>query len=327
MKATIVVPTIREDCIRKFLEAWEPEFRAHHVIVVEDNAKKSFRLPDWVWHVSWEEIKSDLREKAWIIPRRSGAIRNYGMLLAADFPKRDMIVLLDDDCLPASGNSLLSEHWMALRSKGSVLPIFDTMFPMEFSVLGVRPRGYPKDKGPAITMLNHGLWNGVPDLDGETQLKHPVRCVQWPPHSVQIPIGIQFPMSAMNVAFRPELLPAMYQLPMGQAQPFHRFDDIWCGLIMKKACDAMGWSVRSGSPFIHHTRASDAKRNAELEAPGIIENEKIWREIAAMNTIDDSLDECVGSIHANLALLGTYWELASYASSLWRGLIAERKAS
>ena len=329
MRACIVVPTIREKSVQDFLAAWESKFKDHHVIVVEDNPERTFALPGWVRHVSWKEIDADLKDDAWIIPRRTGAIRNYGNLLASRIPGLDMIVNLDDDCMP-DVLRFLDTHWLALDTPGDLLPMFDTMESLGFG--GCRPRGYPKDLAKARTVLNHGLWNGVPDIDGITQLETGLEEVRFDPQTRQVPRGVLFPMSAMNIAFRPELLPAMYNLPMGEGQPFHRFDDIWCGLIMKKACDAMGWSVRSGSPCIRHIRASDAKRNAELEAPGIVENERVWKLLAAgdfgCETTDDSkptLGQWLYTIHGALYSLGPYWQDAMAAAHIWRRLVTEGK--
>ena len=44
MKAIVVVPTIREQCIQDFLQAWQDEFSVHRIIVVEDNPTKTFKL-------------------------------------------------------------------------------------------------------------------------------------------------------------------------------------------------------------------------------------------------------------------------------------------
>jgi hypothetical protein len=343
MKACIVVPTIREKNAQDFLHAWRMEFSGHHVIVVEDNPERTFKLPSWYgaateWrdgvthltHVSWKEIDADLKDDAWIIPRRSGAIRNYGNLLASRIPGLDMIVNLDDDCMPDE-LPFLEAHWKALETPGMTATIFDTMgylctAPNVVGLSHMRPRGFPKKIRLARTVLNHGLWNGVPDLDGETQLKYGDGPVTFLPQLRQVPVGTLFPMSAMNIAFRPELLPAMYNLPMGQGQPFHRFDDIWCGLIMKKACDAMGWSVRSGSPCIRHIRASDAKRNAELEAPGIVENEEVWRHAAECVVSGNSLTAALQDIHLELSQTrGEYWRMASRAAGGWRRLIKSNR--
>jgi hypothetical protein len=326
MNSCIVVPTIREKNAQEFLAAWESEFRTHRVIVVEDNPERTFALPDWVTHVSWKEIDADLKENAWIIPRRTGAIRNYGNLLASRMTGLDMIVNLDDDCMPETSR-LLDGHWTALETPGRTLPVFDTMSSLGWPEDGGRkPRGYPKNLARLRTILNHGLWNGVPDIDGETQLKYGSNDIDFDWHTAQVPLGVLFPMSAMNIAFRPELLPAMYNLPMGEGQPFHRFDDIWCGLIMKKACDAMGWSVRSGAPFVRHVRASDAKRNAELEAPGIVENEWVWKTVAERFHVErQTLHATVQDIYSALSDRGEYWGNADRAAAIWRTLIRSRR--
>ena len=80
MTCDIVVPTIREDQIKTFLEAWKFE----RPIVVWDNEE------------TWDKIFGDFGEDAWIFSRRNAAIRCYGYLKSS----ADVIVTLDDDCLP-----------------------------------------------------------------------------------------------------------------------------------------------------------------------------------------------------------------------------------
>ena len=238
------------------------------MIVVEDNPERSFALPGGVRHVSWKEIEADLGSDAWIIPRRSDAVRNYGFLLAAR-EKPDLIVTLDDDCYPSDApgtpeENFLKAHWRMLETPGSDLPVLDTMFA---AVLPVRPRGFPKIGRDVRTVVNHGLWNGVPDLDGETQLRNEGLRVTFPPHSVQVPSGVLFPMCGMNLSFRPEALPIAYYLPMGQGQPYHRFADIWCGWILKKVCDHLGWSVRSGPGRLEGPARPRRRREAYFFRP------------------------------------------------------------
>lgn len=162
MKACIVVPTNREKNAREFLEAWEKEFTFNErvlnetptskttaadlrrVIVVEDNPERTFALPDWVTHVSWKEIDADLKDDAWIIPRRTGAIRNYGNLLASRIPGLDMIVNLDDDCMPDAPR-FLDTHWLALDTPGDLLPMFDTV-----EALSVRDRTDQRSRHPGM---------------------------------------------------------------------------------------------------------------------------------------------------------------------------------
>jgi reversibly glycosylated polypeptide / UDP-arabinopyranose mutase len=293
------------------------------VIVVEDNPERSFDLPGGVRHVSWKEIDAELGPDAWIIPRRSDAVRNYGFLLAAR-EKPDLIVTLDDDCYPGEdtgGETLLEAHWRILETPGSDLPVLDTMFA---AVLAVKPRGYPKVARRIRTVVNHGLWNNVPDLDGETQLQNEGMRVTFPPHSVQVPPGTLFPMCGMNLAFRPEALPLAYYLPMGQGQPYHRFADIWCGWILKKVCDRLTWSVRSGTPFVFHSRASNAARNAELESHGLSMNDSLWRLVHETEIEGADVRACLESLYARITgqLGGPYWEQCARAARIWCDRVA-----
>jgi hypothetical protein len=326
VRAVIVVPSIRERNVQEFLDAWEGEFAAHTVIVVEDNPERSFKLPSWVRHVAHKEIDENLGEDAWIIPRKTGGIRSYGALLAGGlYP--DMIVMLDDDCLPDEPR-FLETHWNMLETPGDSVAAFDTLKPAHPGNNGIRPRGYPKKIQPSRTVLNHGVWNKVPDIDGETQLRFPHYRSSFPKeHTQVISSGTLFPMSAMNVAFRPKLLPAMYQMPMGEGQPYHRFDDIWCGLIMKKACDVLGWSVRSGSPAIKHMRASNAEVNARVEATGVAVNDQVWRVIAGAHVAPDDLSSVVSAIHDELtdAFENDYWSKVDEASLLWRAHVRKHR--
>src|SRR5260370_18182682 len=98
-RATIVVPTIREHSILRFLEQWAAELSDQRVIVVEDNPEKTFALPDWVEQYSWRFIDDQLRDRAMIIPRRYHCLRSFGYYLAAPRPC-DFRVTLDDAFYP-----------------------------------------------------------------------------------------------------------------------------------------------------------------------------------------------------------------------------------
>lgn len=311
MRATIIVPTIREDSIKKFLKEWKPYLSGHDLIVIEDNPKRTFNI-DVDEHLSWEEIDEDMGEDSWIIPRRSDAIRNYGFLLAAQSKDRqDMIVTMDDDCYPLSDS--ITDHWKALESTSIAEPWFDTMY-----AYPVYPRGFPRLYKETQTVLNHGLWNNIPDLDGETQLKHPNVRTSFSGDNFQIPTGVFFPLCGMNIAFRPEVIPAMYFMPMGRGQKYHRFADIWTGVIAKKVFDHLQLGVRSGGCEISHSRASNAEKNVKLEELGLPENEKLWDIISEIKLHQTTLEEAYLELMGNLAaFLGGYWERTYLAAQLW----------
>jgi len=316
-KVAIVVPTNRPERMRDFLAAWAQPLRWQRIYVVEDGPAKSFEVPSDVTHVSWAEIDADLGKDSWVIPRRTDAVRNYGFLLAArEHP--EFIVTLDDDCLPESMD-FIEQHRDALRHPGSGLPVYDTM---TSSPLALRPRGLPS--GPDVEVkVNMGLWNGVPDLDGRTQIRTGTVLGFFPDHSVQVPAGVLFPMSGMNLAFRPEVLPLLYFLPMGESQPYHRFGDIWCGWLMKKVCDRLGWGVRVGRPFVYHCRASEARRNAELEESGLGMNDGVWIAIhEAVLSLPEAPAFCLEVLYGSILdrIGGEYWKRCVEAHRIWNRL-------
>ncbi len=83
----------------------------------------------------------------------------------------------------------------------------------------------------------------------------------------------------MNLYIRHEAIPFMYFPFMGEGQPYKRFDDIWAGVIAKRALDLLGWHMSVGEPFVEHRRASDPFANLVKETPGIVANEMFWEAI------------------------------------------------
>lgn len=120
-----------------------------------------------------------------------------------------------------------------------------------------------------------GLWLNVPDYDAPTQLAKPnernfrhVDCV------LTVPSGSLYPMCGMNLAFDRKIIgPAMWFGLMGRGQPLGRYDDMWAGWCSKVVCDHLGLGVKTGKPFIWHSKASDPLANLEREFKGIM-----WQE-------------------------------------------------
>jgi hypothetical protein len=273
---SIVIPTIREDCLKRFLTEWEGDFQDTNVIVVEDNPHRSFDVPEHVTHVSWEEIEADLGSQTWIIPNRTSAIRSYGTLLAYR-AGAEIIWHLDDDCYPEE--DIKGTYISRLRQVFS-RTWSDDQWWNTIDSSGFYPRGYPYGVRATTlpTMVHHGLWSNVPDFDGITQLTNPD--FRLPPCETldRVPHGKLFPMCGMNLAFRRQVAPLMYMMLQGKNYPFDRFDDMWCGLFMKLTADHLGWVVTSGAPSIAHSKASDAARNKAVEAPGVIAHERLWQD-------------------------------------------------
>lgn len=281
MNNTLVVPTIRKECFLDFKKVWENQPGGwDNVIVVEDSPQKTF--DSGYEHYSWNEIDQILGENSWIISRKDSAIRSFGFLMAYK-KQSNFIITLDDDCHPVKGK-LLYEHIKIMSSQSRwYYPIPD-----------LKTRGIPyTDQGISNIALNIGLWENVPDLDAVQSLNHSGGYFKPPLGTNIVPNGQYFPMCGMNLCFRSEITPLMYFPLMGQGQPFRRFDDIWCGIILKKVTDHLHYNVTVGEPFVNHQKASNVFDNLIKEAPGLKVNEYFWRLIDEIKLTEKTPSECM----------------------------------
>lgn len=336
MNITVVIASIRESSMQRWLQEWQDDLGDTRIMLVEDNPDQSFNLdtaryPD-LSHYDWRDIEQDLGANAWIIPRRTSAIKSYGFLKAYR-EGADAIWTLDDDCYPEDDR------------RGTYLDVIGDLLGSEclenswwntLGNTGMHPRGYPYEvrRQRRPVMIHHGLWSGIPDLDGITALKHPDYKL---PASLlsevkTVPQGF-FPMCGMNLAFRREMTPAMYFMLMGsdaseKRYPFDRFDDIWAGLFAKRICDHLGYAVLSGAPSIVHTKESDPQERVIREAPGIRAHEKLWQQIEYPDlngclTVKECYRELAQVIHDTDQILPEweeYWDKLADAMSIWADL-------
>jgi hypothetical protein len=285
----VIVPTIRPELFEnEFLPKWKELFYKHGVnlCVVKDGddpiAQMSFgslREKDRFDFCLKEEPVCEWRkERGDVFYNRTDAIRNFGFYIAKEELDPDIYISLDDDVSPLPGSDPIQDHIDAFRQ---------TETADWYNTHGYyRMRGLPYKQVPRYPLLSHGVWKGVPDFDAIMQLQHPdVRDLSFP--SGVVPKHAFFPVCAMNMAFRKELLPWAYQAPMGirtleeTGRLYDRFADIWAGVTMKfaidnlfdNACAVTGYSV------IYHERASDVFVNLRKEAAGMELNETIAERI------------------------------------------------
>lgn len=282
----LVVPTIRKDCIDEFLDAWKS--MDWKIIVIEDNPKLTFGIND-VECYSWQEIDEELGDKSWIISRHDCAIKCFGFWKAYKMGA-DYIFALDDDVFPIDSNHI-EKHIDNLEKTTRWTE----------SVLGYRTRGIPYiNKGYlSNVVLSVGLWEGTPDFDAISVLNGNTDIIL-PEHNRLIPKGQYFPQCGMNLCFRREITPMMYFPLMGDGQPYHRFDDIWCGIITKKIMDHLDLHVSVGKPFVYHTKASNVFANFSKESPGIVANEQFWETIDNIQLTENSVIGCMHEIGKSL---------------------------
>lgn len=264
----LVVPTIRENCIAEFLDAWQYE-NFDEVVVVEDNPTKTFDI-NKKHHYSWKEIEEEWGKDSWIFSRRDSAIRSFGFWKAYQLGAK-VIYTLDDDCYPLPDEYFTITHQSNLEDT----PKWGEL------IVGLRTRGLPYfNIGTLPVVANVGLWTNIPDLDAINQIANPI--LDFEPNVKEnrvMPHGQYFPFCGMNFCFKREVTPMSYLPLMGEGQPYRRFDDIWFGIIFKKVCDHLNYYITSGHPFVEHKRASHPLINLVKEAPGIQTNETFWEVV------------------------------------------------
>jgi reversibly glycosylated polypeptide/UDP-arabinopyranose mutase len=167
----------------------------------------------------------------------------------------------------------------------------------------MRVRGLPyrHTSSLANVYVSMGLWRGSPDLDAIATLTDQPTDALAGARTRVMPSYQYFPLSGMNLAFRRDVACLMYFAPMGAGQPFSRFDDIWCGLVVQRVFRHLGYSIVCGRPWINHRRASDPFVNLVKEAPGIGANENLWQTIDAIPLSGNSPKDCMQEVAAELA--------------------------
>jgi hypothetical protein len=239
-----------------------------------------------------------------VIPDRCHAETSFGFLLAYE-ERPDIILELDDDTYPVPRNPIIGRHVGSIgnhecptvRCSGGW---YNTLKNLQLSASNIFPRGHPYDTTVRCTeydwstdaseiVLNMGLWVGNPDLDALTILSRggldgrcDVKSIAIKKNQLVIGKGTYFALCSMNAAFKPEIVPAFYQLYMNY-MGVDRFDDIWSGIFLKKVTDHLGVNVSIGAPMVRHNkRPRDVFRDLRAELDGMAMNEILWRMVNAL---------------------------------------------
>ena len=278
MRWAVVVPSNRPDRLQVFKEAWQPLFDRHQVdlIVVHDNPETWAGLPEWV-------------------PRRSDMIRSWGFVQAYQ-SDADYVLTLDDDTLPVDDPLFAYEDQFRVGAPSSAYFSVGALTTSQLEM-----RGFPyRDRQPAQVAVQYGGWSGVLDYDAATQLAAPRGPEEFLPLPMPVPKGAAVTCCIMNCAFRREVTPIMWQLPMIDGR-YNRWGDIWSGLLQKRALDAAGMAmVINGLASVRHERASDPIVNLEREQPGVAINEGLWAALSAAG--DEPPDLLAAWVNAGHAL-------------------------
>jgi hypothetical protein len=274
-----------------------------------------------------------------VIPVRCHAETSFGFLLAYE-EQPHLVLELDDDTFPVAGSPIIDGHFANLQSHdGLVVSSPNAWYnSVENLQLNVRdqifPRGHPYDPSVRSTelswsnassriVLNMGLWLGDPDLDALTILsrggmhgKCDVKSTKIRRNRVVVREGTYFALCSMNTAFKPEIIPAFYQLYMNY-MGIDRFDDIWSGIFLKKVADHLGIGLSLGGPVVRHEkRPRDVFRDLRAENEGMAINEILWRIINGLDLEGKDYWTAYRSLSEGLELA-----LRKLGRPFWRKLI------
>lgn len=322
MMIALVVPTIRENNIKKFIEEWKRYlWYANHssqypnlvdLFLVEDNPKKTFEINFECNHYCWEDIDNELGKNSWIISKRDSAIRSYGFLKAYQ-AGAGIILTLDDDCLPIEEIDFFKEHIKSINDA----PKWTTSIP------NMRTRGLPYENLGKLkkVVLNMGLWENVADLDSIQSFSDEKKYFKPPDFHRIMPSGQYWPLCGMNFAFKREIAVLTYFPLMGLDSPYRRFDDIWFGIILQKICHHLDYYISCGSPIVNHSRASNKFENLIKEAPGIKANEKFWEIVDEVQLTKTTPKGCMEEMGLQLEKNNDqYIKKLGTAINIWQNL-------
>lgn len=321
----IVIPTIRN---LDFLEQWRPFFQPYHLIIVQDgDPNKAIKVPngfDYELH-NRNDIDRMLGDKAWCISFKDSACRCFGFMVS----KKRYVFTIDDDCFVAKNPSnedinALEQHLTNLLTPATPY-FFNTLYD-PFREGADFVRGYPFSLREGVpTAISHGLWLNIPDYDAPTQMVKPrERNTRYVDAVLTIPKGTLFPMCGMNLAFDRSLIgPAMYFGLMGEGQPIGRYDDMWAGWCAKVICDHLGLGVKTGLPYIFHSKASNPFTNLRKEYKGIFWQEEVipfFQQVELSKDSTTAIDcyiELAEKVRAGLSHIDPYFQKLADGMLAW----------
>jgi hypothetical protein len=195
----------------------------------------------------------------WLFGQGSDSIRSAGFAHAYAHGKPgDIILTVDDDCqIPPDWAQRHADAMKAYQPRWS------------YTVPHLKTRGTSTQTNPVA--ISHGLWDGVPDVYAVDQQDDKYYRMPQGWHVIQAP----FAQSSMNLGFRWEVTPVMYQPAQGPDTGFDRFADIWCGVIAQRLL-ARHWAFVNGAAVVYHQRASNRDVNLKKELPGLRCHEEFW---------------------------------------------------
>ncbi|WP_123619915.1 alpha-1 4-glucan-protein synthase [Halorubrum sp. CSM-61] len=309
------------ECLREYVaNARDHGFdvsRLHFVLVTEDfcdveemramldDLDVSGEVFDGTRREEWYEANG-VAEYGHVVPAASHAETSFGLLYMWADDAFEYGIFIDDDTLPHDDEDYFGRHMENLAFGGEIERVrsdesWVNVLYQNADEHGLYPRGYPYsamdetvetdavDVEPGEVVASQGLWTNVPDLDAVRILMDGDLEGQAQTRTTADDFGDDFvaargnylTVCSMNLAFRREVIPAFYQLPMDDNEwDVGRFDDIWSGLFLKRACDVLGKRIYNGGPLCEHNKAARSTfDDLANEVAGLELNEHVWEVV------------------------------------------------
>jgi len=300
--------------------------RLHFVLVTEDfcdveemramldDLDVSGEVFDGTRREEWYESQG-VAEYGHVVPAASHAETSFGLLYMWADSSFDYGVFIDDDTLPHDDVDYFGRHMENLAFEGEIERVrsdedWVNVLYDNADEHGLYPRGYPYsamdetvetdavDVEAGEVVASQGLWTNVPDLDAVRILMDGDLEGQAQTRTTADDFGEDFvaargnylTVCSMNLAFRREVIPAFYQLPMDDNEwDVGRFDDIWSGLFLKRACDVLDKRIYNGDPLCEHNKAARSTfDDLANEVAGLELNEHVWEVVDEAGADADS---------------------------------------
>ncbi|CCQ33920.1 reversibly glycosylated polypeptide protein [Halorhabdus tiamatea SARL4B] len=347
----VVVPTIRN---HEFLRAYAENAREHGfdldrlfvVLVTEDFCDTGTMeamldeegLDGAVFDESDREAWFDehgIAAYEHLIPAASHAQTSFGLLYLWAHDRFEYGVFLDDDTAPHDDVDFFGTHLDNLAYEGDLTAVEsdEQWVNVLHETEDLYPRGYPysaMDEDRTVStervenvVASQGLWTNVPDLDAVRILMDGDLQGQAQTRTTRADFGEDFvagrgnylTVCSMNLAFRREVVPAFYQFPMDD-NPWDvgRFDDIWSGLLLKRAADVLGGRIYNGAPLCEHNKAPRSTfGDLANEVAGLELNEHVWKLVDRAGADADSYAGVARAVAAELRTgADDEWENADF---------------
>ena len=318
------------ECLREYVaNAREHGFdtdRLHFVLVTEDfcevdemramldDLDVSGEVFDGSRREEWYEANG-VAEYGHVVPAASHAETSFGLLYMWANDSFEYGIFIDDDTLPHDDVDYFGRHMENLAFGGSIERVSSdeswvNVLYDNADEHGLYPRGYPYSAmGETVetdaveveageVVASQGLWTNVPDLDAVRILMDGDLEGQAQTRTTADDFGDDFvaargnylTVCSMNLAFRREVIPAFYQLPMDDNEwDVGRFDDIWSGLFLKRACDVLDKRIYNGDPLCEHNKAARSTfDDLANEVAGLELNEHVWEVVDEAGADADS---------------------------------------